>query len=106
MDHASNVVIDAIDFTPDTLRHAEIFGAEAQKIGTVGHVHGMGVDSKVVFDVGGFLGIGAKTVMMPVRDITFMRDDDGKVHGRTPWTKEQIRALPEHGHEFNPGTKL
>jgi hypothetical protein len=105
MDHASNVVLDPLDFTPDTLLHAKIFGDGDQKIGTVVHVHGLGVDSKVVFDVGGFLGLGTKLVMMAVKDMTFMRDDNGKVHGLTTWTKEQIQALPEHGHEYDSGNK-
>lgn len=98
MDHANNVVIDAIDFVPETLVGAEIHGDQDSMIGRVSHVHGMGADSKVVIDVGGFLGIGAKSVMMPVTDMTFMRDDNGKVHGLTSWTKDQVKALPEHGH--------
>lgn len=98
MDHSSNVVLDAIDFTPETLLNAQIFGDEDHKIGKVSHVHGMGADSMVIIDVGGFLGFGAKSVQMPVTDMTFMRDDDGKVHGLTSLTKEQVHALPEHRH--------
>lgn len=98
MDHASNVVLDSIDFTPETLLHAEIYGDEDHKIGYVSHVHGMGTASQVVIDVGGFLGMGAKSVMMPAKDLVFMRDDDGTVHGLTSWTKDQVRALPEHRH--------
>lgn len=98
MDHASNVVLDSLDFTPDTLLNAEIFGDEDKKIGNVSHVHGLGTNSKVVIDVGGFLGLGTKSVMMAATDLIFMRDDNGTVHGLTSWTKEQVRALPEHGH--------
>ncbi|MCW1917512.1 PRC-barrel domain containing protein [Rhodobacter sp. KR11] len=98
MDHASNVVLDAIDFTPETLQGARIFGDEDHRIGQVTHVHGMGPESKVVVEVGGFLGIGAKSVQMDTRDMTFMRDDDGKVHGLTSLTKAQVHALPEHRH--------
>lgn len=96
MDHASNVVLDSIDFTPDTLLNAEIYGDDDKKLGTVSHVHGMGSASQVVVDVGGFLGIGTKSVMIPVRDLTFMRDDNGSVHGLTSWTKAQVMALSEH----------
>lgn len=98
MDHSSNVVIDAIDFVPETLVGAEIHDAEDATIGKVSHVHGMGPDSKIVFEVGGFLGIGAKSVMLPVTGMVFMRDDDGAVHGRTRLTKAEVKALPEHGH--------
>jgi hypothetical protein len=98
MDHASNVVLDSLDFVPETLINAEIYGDEDRKIGTVSHVHGLGTDSEVIIDVGGFLGLGVKSVMVPAKDLIFMRDDNGTVHGLTSWTKEQVRALPEHDH--------
>lgn len=98
MDHANKVVMDSFDFSPETLIDAEIYGDADQKIGYVSHVHGLGNASQVVIDVGGFLGIGAKSVMMPATDLTFMRDDDGTVHGMTTWTKDQVMALPEHHH--------
>lgn len=96
MDHSNNVVLDAVDFVPETLIDAVVYGAADEKIGTVSHVHGMGAASQVVVDVGGFLGIGAKPVMLPVKDLIFMRDDDGAVHARTRWTRDQVKALPEH----------
>lgn len=98
MDHASNVVLQSLDFTPETLMNAEIYGDEDHRIGTVSHVHGLGTDSQVVIDVSGFLGLGRKSVMMSAKDLIFMRDDNGSVHGLTSWTKDQVRALPEHDH--------
>jgi hypothetical protein len=96
MDHASNVVIDSIDFVPETLMGAEIFGDADTNIGRVIHVHGLGPASKIIVDVGGFLGIGAKSVMLNAADLIFMRDDNGSVHGLTSWTKAEVKALPEH----------
>ena len=100
MDHSSNTVLDAIDFVPQTLLGATVYGDEDHKIGHIAHVHvhGLGAATKVVVEVGGFLGIGAKSVQMDTRDMTFMRDDDGKVHGLTSLTKAQVLALPEHSH--------
>ena len=98
MDHASNVVLDSLDFVPETLIDAEIYGDQDHKIGHVTHVHGLGEASQIVIDVGGFLGLGAKSVMMPAKDLIFMRDDNGSVHGLTSWTKDQVMALPEHKH--------
>ena len=49
-------------------------------------------------DVGGFLGIGAKPVALPVSQLDFMRDEDGEVHATTTLTKDQVKALPEHRH--------
>lgn len=96
MDNYNNVVLDAVDFVPETLEGAVVYGAGDQKVGSVSHVHGMGTSSQVVLDVGGFLGIGTKRVMLPVKDLTFMRDEDGSVHAKTGWTKDQVKALPEH----------
>jgi hypothetical protein len=50
----------------------------------------------VVIDVGGFLGIGAKPVAVPVISFDFMRDEEGDVHAVTSWTKEQLTEMPEH----------
>jgi hypothetical protein len=58
----------------------------------------MGASAKVVLDVGGFLGIGAKPVMVPATDLDFMRDESGTVHARTNWTKDDLKALPTHEH--------
>ena len=46
--------------------------------------------------MGGFLGIGSKPVLVAVSDLDMMRDEDGVVHGVTRWTKEDLKALPEH----------
>ena len=65
-------------------------------MGSVSHLHGSGPTSRVVIDVGGFLGIGAKPVAVPVSDLEFMRDEAGDVHAVTAWTKDQLKAMPEH----------
>ena len=51
-----------------------------------------------IIDVGGFLGIGAKPVAVPLTDLEFMRDEDGEVHAVTTWTKDQLKDMPEHHH--------
>ncbi|MGO7205265.1 PRC-barrel domain containing protein, partial [Rhizobium ruizarguesonis] len=49
-----------------------------------------------VIDVGGFLGIGAKPVAVPISDLEFMRDEDGEVHAVTSWTEDELKQMPEH----------
>jgi hypothetical protein len=51
-----------------------------------------------VVDVGGFLGIGAKPVLVSLAELNMMRDENGNVHGMTSWTRDQLKALPEHRH--------
>ncbi|MFP3546715.1 PRC-barrel domain-containing protein [Rhizobium sp. SIMBA_035] len=96
MDHANHVRLAAEELTPPVLEGATVYGADDQKIGKVDHVHGGSTATSVVIDVGGFLGIGAKPVSVPVGDLDFMRDGDGNVHALTAWTKDQLKQMPEH----------
>ena len=98
MDHSAHQRLAAADLTESTLVDAVIYGPGDEKIGTVSHLHGSGPGSSVIVDVGGFLGIGAKPVALPVSDLDFMRDEDGTVHATTGLTKDQAKDLPEHHH--------
>lgn len=96
MNHANHVRLGTSELTPDLLDGATIYGPDDEEIGSVSHVHGTGADSAIVIDVGGFLGIGAKPVAVPASDLDFMRDEDGNVHAVSAWTKDQLKAMPEH----------
>ena len=98
MDHSSHAMLIDSDLTEENLLDAVVYGANDEVIGTVSHVHGMGAATQVIVDVGGFLGIGAKPVALTTNQLTFMRDEDGEVHAATTWTKEEVKALPEHHH--------
>ena len=80
------------------LEGATVYGADDEKVGTVAHVHGAGLNSEIIVDVGGFLGIGAKPVAVPASQLEFMRDESGDVHAVTSWTKDALKAMPEHHH--------
>lgn len=92
MDHTNHVRLDPSELIPANLEGATVYGADDDKVGTVDHLHG----STAIIDVGGFLGIGAKPVAVPLADLDFMRDDDGDVHAITTWTKDQLKEMPEH----------
>jgi hypothetical protein len=98
MDHSTHTRLAPGEFNEATLMDAVIYGPRDEKIGTVSHVHGSGSDTRVIVDVGGFLGIGAKPVALPVNELDFMRDEDGTVHATTALTREQAKDLPEHHH--------
>jgi len=98
MDHSRHVRLDHHELTPSIIEGATIYGADDDQVGSVAHMHGTGPDSEVIVDVGGFLGIGAKPVAVPARDLDFMRDENGDVHAVTSWTYEQLKAMPEHRH--------
>ena len=96
MDHSRHTLLTANELIPSVLEGATIYGPEDEKIGSVSHMHGIGAASQIVVDVGGFLGLGAKPVSVPVSNLKFMRDEDGDVHAVTSWTKDQLKAMPEH----------
>lgn len=98
MDHSAHQPLAASDLNEAILMDAVIYGPEDEKVGTVSHVHGAGPTSQVIVDVGGFLGIGAKPVALPVSQLNFMRDENGDVHATTSLTKDQAKDLPEHHH--------
>lgn len=98
MDHSTHTPLDAEELNEANLVDAVVYGAYDEKLGTVSHVHGMGVSTSVIVDVGGFLGMGTKPVSMSTSELNFMRDEDGNVHAVTTWTKDQVMSLPEHQH--------
>jgi hypothetical protein len=98
MDHSKHTHLASTELSEDVLEGATIYGADDHKVGTVSHVHGFGPTSEIIVDVGGFLGIGAKPVAVPVSQLDFMRDEGGEVHATTTLTKDEAKALPEHHH--------
>lgn len=98
MDHSRHTPLSRSELTPDELAGATIYGTADEKIGTISHLHGSGPTSQAVVDVGGFLGIGAKPVSLPVNELEFMRDEAGHVHAVTGWTKQDLEEMPEHRH--------
>jgi len=96
MDHTNHVRLTASELDESMLQGATIYGRDDSEISSVAHVHGAGENAVVVFDVGGFLGIGSRRVALMAGQLDFMRDDDGNVHGVTQMTEDQLKALPEH----------
>lgn len=98
MDHTMHTPLATSELNDETLIGATVYGPGDHNVGSVAHLHGTGPTAQAVVDVGGFLGIGAKPVAIPLSEIRFMRDEDGGVHGTTTWTKDQLKDLPEHHH--------
>ena len=98
MDHSKHTALRADELTQTNLEGANVYGPDDHHIGDVSHVHGQGDAARVVVDVGGFLGIGAKPVMLSLQHLNFMRDTRGKIHATTEMTKDELKDLPEHTH--------
>jgi hypothetical protein len=98
MDHSNHKRLEATELNEANLTDAAIYGPDDGKIGTISHLHGAGPGAQVIVDVGGFLGIGAKPVALPLNRLDVMRDESGTVHAKTTLTKDEAKSLPEHQH--------
>ncbi|WP_378950092.1 PRC-barrel domain containing protein [Mesorhizobium sp. ANAO-SY3R2] len=96
MDHSNHRRLSGAELTPDVLQDVSVFGPDDEDIGTVSHVHGSGSTAQVIINVGGFLGIGAKSIALTAHQLEFMRGEGGEVHAVTSFTKDQLRAMPEY----------
>lgn len=96
MDHSTHTRLGAAEQTESNLVGAPVYGADDSKVGSISHLHNSGSTGQAVVDVGGFLGIGSKPVLVNLSELNMMRDRNGHVHGMTSWTKDQLKALPEH----------
>lgn len=85
--------------TTEDIENATVYGREDETIGSVQSLQ-VGSDGKIthaVVDVGGFLGIGAHSVLLPFSNLVVLRASNGmdtRVHLDT--TKEQLKAMPHH----------
>lgn len=96
MDRSNHRRLSETELTPDVLHDVSVFGPDDEDIGSVSHVHGSGSKAQVIIDVGGFLGIGTKSVAVTARQLEFMRGEGGEVYAVASLTKDQLRAMPEH----------
>ena len=96
--HPRHCRLSADELQPSTLEGAGIFDIRNRHIGTISHVHGTGSLAEVIVDVGGFFGLGAKPVAIPVAELDFRRNEAGETYAITRWSEDQLRALPEHRH--------
>lgn len=98
MDHSGHTPLSAQELNAANVEGASVYGPDDKDIGKVSHLHGTGQSAEAVVDVGGFLGLGAKPVALPIASLNFMRSESGEVHATTTMTKDQLKDLPEHQH--------
>jgi ribosomal 30S subunit maturation factor RimM len=90
---------DLQKLTTDELESATVLGRNDETIGTISSLI-LGADGKVmqaVVEVGGFLGMGTHSVLLPFSDLTVLRSvkaSDLRVHLDT--TKARLKAMPEY----------
>ena len=81
------------------LEGAKVYGRDDESIGSVSALK-IGSEGRInaaVIDVGGFLGMGAHSVLVPFGDLTVLRATGGsdvRVHMDT--TKDKLKTMPHH----------
>lgn len=96
MEHSKHTPLSTDEISAASLDDANVYGPDDNHIGDVAHTDGAGSGTNVIVDVGGFLGIGAKRISLPVSHLNFMRDENGRVHATTLMTKDQLKDLSEY----------
>lgn len=87
------------ELTTSDVESATVYGRNDETIGKISSLK-VGTDGKIthaVIDVGGFLGMGAHSVLVPFSQLTVLRETDGadvRVHLDT--TKDKLKAMPHH----------
>lgn len=81
------------------VENANVYGRDDETIGSVSALK-VGTDGKLtdaVIDVGGFLGMGAHSVLVPFSQLTVLRETNGSdVRVLMDTTKEKLKAMPHH----------
>ena len=92
-------MLGAEERTVDRLMNADVFDSAGNKVGSVKNVVIGGDDDvlSLLVDVGGFLGMGAHTVNLPIDDarIGWSQSNDS-VRVQVDMTRAQLEAMPAH----------
>lgn len=95
MDHSRDPRLDAVELNEENLVDVAVYGPDEKRIGTITHIRGNSGNAQVVVDIGGFLGIGARAVMLDMGRLDVMRDESGVVHATVYMNMDELKALPE-----------
>lgn len=91
--------IELTALSADKILGADIYDVSGDSVGTVSDLvldENDGVSAAVV-DIGGFLGIGARTVALPIEEAAFKINDVSEdLRIDTVMTREQFEVLPEY----------
>ena len=99
VDNDEAMTADAGTFTAEELTGKRVYGETDEDIGEISNVvlTSSGTVDQVIIDVGGFLGIGEKSVALSADELNFTREvDSDDVTVSVNMTKEQLEQLPTY----------
>lgn len=92
-------MVDAGTFTAEELTGKRVYDGTDEDIGEISNVvlTSSGTVDQVIIDVGGFLGIGEKSVALSTDELNFTREADSEnVTVSVNMTKEELEQLPTY----------
>jgi sporulation protein YlmC with PRC-barrel domain len=90
------VTVSADQVQATDLMGKAVYGAENESIGEISDLilEEEGKTRVALIDVGGFLGVGEKTVGIPFDQLQFSKAEDGSEQVKVAMSKEQLEQLP------------
>jgi sporulation protein YlmC with PRC-barrel domain len=87
-----------IELTAEEVIGADVLSFEGESIANVDDVvlTAEGDVEYILVDVGGFLGLGARTVAIPFADVTVQMDDSGNPELQTQLSEDDLENMPEY----------
>lgn len=83
------------EYEVETLTGSNLYGVGDEDIGEIGDlVLSDGQVSDVIVEVGGFLGLGEKEVLIPFERLSVLRSNDGDIRVYIDSTEEELEAMP------------
>lgn len=98
IDRSTLSEVDAASLSADNVIGTTVYGQNDENVGEISDVV-LSQDGKVeavIIDVGGFLGVGEKSVAVSMDNLAFMADGDGNHYLYTSMTEEQLEAQPAY----------
>lgn len=98
IDRSTLTDVEETGLSADELIGTTVYGANDENVGSISDVilTGDNAADAVIIDVGGFLGIGSKSVAVDMDNLAFLSDADGNYYLYTQFTQEQLEAQPEY----------
>lgn len=98
IDRSTLTDVEETGLSADELIGTTVYGANDENVGSISDVilTGDNATDAVIIDVGGFLGIGSKSVAVDMDNLAFLSDADGNYYLYTQFTQEQLEAQPEY----------
>ncbi len=91
--------VTGADLTAEMLTSAAVYDARDNRIGEVADLvlDSSGQVTEVVFDVGGFLGIGEKRISVPIAEVDVLKQAEGdELRVYVSQTEDQLKEMPTY----------